>query len=117
MNRICLTKDGKLIEMQSGGDDRPDLMEMRIDTLRQNALNAGYIEADIEVKFVTDAEYAAIMEANKPIPTYEELRRAEYPSTDELVVALWEKVVEGRSATADVLQAKRETVKAKYPKP
>jgi len=79
MNRVCLTKDGKLIEMQSGGDDRPDLMEMRLNTLKQNALNAGYKEDEIEVKWVTDEEWAAIKEANKPIPTYADLRRPEYP--------------------------------------
>lgn len=43
--------------MQSGGDDSPDLMEMRLNTLKQNAINAGYNETDIEVKWVTDAEY------------------------------------------------------------
>ena len=59
MNRICLTKDGKLIEMQSGGDDREDLMEMRLNTLKQNAINAGYKEDDIEVKWVTDVGYEA----------------------------------------------------------
>lgn len=69
MNRVCLTKEGKLIEMQGGGDDRPDLMEMRLDTLRQNALNAGYSEDEIEVKWVTDEEWAAIQaDLNKPTP-------------------------------------------------
>jgi hypothetical protein len=66
MNRVCLTKDGKLIEMQSGGDDREDLMETRLNTLKQNALNAGYKEDEIEVKWATDEEWAAIQEANKP---------------------------------------------------
>ena len=65
MNRICLTKDGKLIEMQSGGDDRPDLIEMRLNTLKQNALNAGYKEDEIEVKWVTDEEWAVIQEAEQ----------------------------------------------------
>jgi len=113
--RVCIEKStGKLIESQSGGDDIPELMEARLDTLKQNVLNAGYSESDIEVKFVTDAEFAAIMEAIKPIPTYEDLRRAEYPSADELIVALWERVIEGRPESADILQAKREAVKIKY---
>jgi hypothetical protein len=69
MNRVCLTKDGKLIEMQGGGDDRSDLMEMRLNTLKQNALNAGYKEDEIEVKWVTDEEWAAIQaDLNKPTP-------------------------------------------------
>lgn len=36
---------------------------------------------------------------------------------DALVVALWEKIVEGRSETADALQTKRLAVKANHPKP
>lgn len=116
--RVCIEKStGKLIESQSGGDDIPELMEARLDTLKQNALNAGYAEEDIEVKFVTDEEYSAIMEANKPISTYEDLRRAEYPKTDELIVALWEQVIEGRPESAAILQAERESVKLKFPKP
>lgn len=65
MNRVCLTKDGKLIEMQSGGDDRPDLMKMRLNTLKQNALNAGYKEDEIDVKWITDEEWAVIQEAER----------------------------------------------------
>lgn len=70
MKRVCILKaTNKLIEMQGGGDDRPDLMEMRLNTLKQNALNAGYKEDEIEVKWVTDAEWAAIdAELNKPTP-------------------------------------------------
>ncbi len=109
--RVCIDKIGKLIESQSGGETQEHL-----DTLKQNAINAGYKESDIEVKFVTDEEFKAIMEAMKPVPTYADLRRAEYPSTDELVVALWEKVIEGRTENALALQAKREAVKIKYPK-
>lgn len=49
-------------------------------------------------------------------PTYAELRAKEYPSTDELIIALWEKVIEGRPETAATLQATREIIKVKYPK-
>ena len=111
--RVCIEKStGKLIESQSGGDDILELTEARLDTLKQNALNAGYLEADIEVKFVTDIEFEVIMEAMKPIPTYEDLRRAEMPSEHELIVALWEQVIEGRPESAAILQAKREAVKS-----
>ena len=108
--RVCINKStGKLIESQSGGETQEHL-----DTLKQNAINAGYTEGDIEVKFVTDEEYQIILDSMKPIPTYEDLRRAEYPSTDELIIALWEHVIEGRSESAAILQAKREAVKIKY---
>jgi len=48
------------------------------------------------------------------LPTYEDLRRAEYPKTDELIVALWEQVIEGRPESAAILQAEREAIKIKY---
>jgi len=81
MYRIARLKStGKLIEMQSGGkvEIRPKndaisdkeyevyltassaLEDARLDTLRKNAINAGYDEKDIEVKWVTEAEWAAI---------------------------------------------------------
>ena len=49
--------------------------------------------------------------------TYSEKRAAEYPSLSELNVALWEKVVEGRPEASEALEAKRQEIKAKYPKP
>lgn len=110
--RVCLEKStGKLIESQSGGETQAHL-----DTLKQNAINAGHAESDIEVKYVTDGEYQAILDSMKPVQTYEDLRRAEYPSTDELIIALWEQVVEGRPESAAILQAKREKIKLSYPK-
>ena len=70
MYRVCLTKDGKLIEMQGGGrSEDKELEAMRLDALRQNAFNAGYKEDEIEVKWVTDAEWAVIQaDLNKPTP-------------------------------------------------
>lgn len=55
------------------------------------------------------AEYDALDYARK--------RAAEYPRIDQLIVALWESSVEGRPASAAELQALREAVKQKYPKP
>jgi hypothetical protein len=40
-----------------------------------------------------------------------------YPSKDELIIALWEMVVENRPDLAQSLQARREEIKEKYPKP
>jgi hypothetical protein len=51
-----------------------------------------------------------------PEPTYQEKRRAEYPSTEELIVALWEKDIEGRPETSIALEEKRKVIKKKYPK-
>lgn len=48
---------------------------------------------------------------------YEEKRWGEYPSAEELIVALWEGVVEERMASVTALEGIRQAVKAKYPKP
>tara|TARA_R110002020_G_scaffold270524_1_gene485782 strand:- start:6303 stop:6623 length:321 start_codon:yes stop_codon:yes gene_type:complete len=47
---------------------------------------------------------------------YARKRQEEYPSIDELVVALWEGVVEERMAAVTSLEGKRQAVKNKYPK-
>ena len=47
---------------------------------------------------------------------YARKRAAEYPSIDELIVALWENVVEERTASVISLETKRQAVKTKYPK-
>ena len=47
---------------------------------------------------------------------YARKRQEEYPSTDELIVALWENVVEERAASVVSLEAKRQAIKTKYPK-
>ena len=48
---------------------------------------------------------------------YQRDRQLEYPNTNDLIVALWEKVVEGRSESADALEVKRQEVKTVHPKP
>jgi len=47
---------------------------------------------------------------------YARKRLAEYPSINELTVALWEGVVEERMQAVTQLEIKRQAVKAKYPK-
>lgn len=59
------------------------------------------------------AEIIAERNAN----SYKELRQKEYPSLNDMTVALWESVVENRHEAKEALQAKRVAVKAKYPKP
>ena len=82
--RVSINKlTGKMIESQSGGETHPDSKVddeeyalTNLDTLRQNAIRAGHLEKDIEVKFVTDAEHAALMEALIPEPTEAQLYEA-----------------------------------------
>ena len=63
-----------------------------------------------------DAEIARL-QAEYDAVQYQRDRKAEYPSMDELVVALWEAVIEERMASSIYLQGKRTAVKDKYPKP
>ena len=51
------------------------------------------------------------------VKTYGEKREAEYPSINDLIVALWENVVEERASAVISLEADRQAVKTKYPKP
>ncbi len=65
----------------------------------------------------TDIEAAhAVWQAEYDAQEYARNREAEYPSVDELIVALWEGVVEERMAAVTQLEAKRQAVKLKYPK-
>jgi len=62
--RICLEKStGKLVEMQS---------DPRQGTLIQNAVNAGYAQADVEEKEVTADEWAIVRERWIDAPYREE---------------------------------------------
>ena len=66
-------------------------------------------EAEIET---AHAEWQAGQDATQ----YQRDRQTEYPSIDELVVALWEGVVEERMASVTRLEGVRQAVKEKYPK-
>jgi len=96
---------------------KEEYKQENLNVLVQNAINAGYTAEDVEVRFVTDGEFQAILEAEKPKPTYADLRRAEYPSIQDMIVALWEDIIEGRPESRIALQEKRVTIKEKYPKP
>lgn len=66
-------------------------------------------------------EQSVLMREAEVVDRYDDdntlrVRAKEYPSVDELIVALWEKVVEGRTDAADALEVKRQAVKAKHPK-
>jgi len=50
------------------------------------------------------------------VQEYARNRQAEYPSINDLIVALWENVVEERAASVISLEATRQEIKAKYPK-
>ena len=67
----------------------------------------------------TEAEISAEqvrLQAEYDAQEYARNRQAEYPTINELVVALWEGVVEERMASVTALEGLRQAVKAKYPK-
>jgi len=67
-------------------------------------------EAEIEAAHAEwEAEYNATQ--------YQRDRQTEYPSIEALVVALWEGVVEERMAAVTALEAIRQEIKSRYPKP
>ena len=47
---------------------------------------------------------------------YQRLRKKVYPSQEDLLIALWEKNMEGRPEAADALQVERAAIKLQYPK-
>jgi len=90
-------------------------------TLIADAVGGGFIESELEEQKMSEEDYFAEIEIqNKTdfdeVATYDMHRLKEYPSVNELVVALWEGVVEERMAAVTSLEGKRQAVKAKYPK-
>jgi hypothetical protein len=56
------------------------------------------------------------IELQKNQRPYQEKRKEEYPPIDDLIVALWEHTIEGRSKKIKEIQEIRKQVKKKYPK-
>lgn len=69
----------------------------------------------VVVRHLEEAEPEFLAKCQPADLTPAEARRAEFPGTDVMVVALWEHVVEGRTEAATALQAVREAIKTKYP--
>ena len=80
---------------------------------------AGAMDKDGNQVAVVQSDYeaeVARMQSEQDATQYQRDRQAEYPSIDELVVALWEGVVEERMASVTALEGLRQAVKTKYPK-
>jgi len=77
-----------------------------------------WVECDETAKEFMVFENGSFREPDTPVDIrpYNEKRVLEYPSMDELIVALWENVVEERTAAVISLEGKRQAVKTKYPK-
>ena len=119
MNRVCIDKTtGKVIEMQSGGYDESDAVvtAARLDTLRQNAINAGYKDADIEVKWVSAEEYAALVAALPAQPvTRLTMRQARLQMLAMGVLSQVEAAVSQAGDAAKIEWEYAQTVERDYP--
>lgn len=71
------------------------------------------VEIDQALVDVEIARLDAISQSTQ----YQRDRQAEYPPLEELMVALWESVIEDRAADAIAIEALRQEIKLKYPKP
>ena len=86
--------------------------------MTKKIVNNQVVDITTEEQLVYDAlqaEYAD-GQADRDAQEYVRKRLAEYPSIEELTVALWEGVVEERMAAVTRLEGKRQVVKVKYPK-
>jgi len=90
-------------DLQNNSDGTPTFIS------KWNSASPQPTESEIET---AHAEWQAEHDAQ----AYARNRKAEYPSIDELIVALWENVVEERAASVVSLESKRQAIKAKYPK-
>lgn len=57
------------------------------------------------------------LQADYDAKSYARARQQNFPNEHDLLIALWEKVMEDRSESADALQAIRTQVKSDNPKP
>ena len=57
------------------------------------------------------------LQAEYDAQAYSRNRQQNYPNEHDLLIALWEKVMEGRSESADALEVKRQEIKTANPKP
>ena len=62
-------------------------------------------------------EWQLDYEKEQAATEYQRKRRAEYPPFEDLILANWERVVENRPEFSEEVEAKRQAVKKKYPKP
>jgi len=68
---------------------------------------------NVQTGEITEIESDPTVEENR---SYDAERRRYYPSHYDLLVALWEKVMEGRGESADSLEIERQKVKKLHPK-
>jgi len=74
-------------------------------------------EVDLSPEEIEEYNQRELERPNKYKDLYKTQRQNEYPALDDMIVALWESVLEGNNVPRDDLQAERLVIKSKYPKP
>ena len=109
--RICrLISTGQILDSCQGGSDNPELETMRLNVMKQNAINAGYAESDIEVKWVTDDEYVAAQLADPVFQAEKLAAKAVAEKLEDAKVAIKTAI---RTENADLTKWKIEEVVAR----
>ena len=106
MDRIAIQKStNKIIEYQSGNAE--------LGTLTQNAINAGYSEADVEEKYIEYSAYKVLVDVEYETSlTYADKRRAKYDllNQDEM---RYDDIKNSTTTWVDAIDA----IKVAHPKP
>tara|TARA_Y100000310_G_C20355232_1_gene656312 strand:- start:26 stop:403 length:378 start_codon:yes stop_codon:yes gene_type:complete len=101
---------GKMLEYQKGGDDNPDLKEMRLDTLKQNAINGGIPESDIEVGWATWEQIQTWFIADQsPLDNWMKEMRA----SDSSMIPRWSEDILDKIGTTDLAEQTLDKYNAK----
>ena len=101
---------------QLGFESRVDF-ELQDDSDGQGPFIANWMSAQPQPSVAEIEAAHAEWKAEYDAQEYARNRQAEYPSINDLIVALWENVVEERASAVISLEADRQAVKTKYPKP
>jgi len=106
MDRITIQKStGKIIEYQSGNAE--------LGTLTQNAINAGYAEADVEEKYIEYSDYKVLVDAEyEAALTYADRRKTAYDLLNQFEL-IGDDATNGTTTHKDAIAA----IKAAHPKP
>ncbi len=80
-----------------------------------NGVEVALTQVEIDARVAEEAVVAAEKATYEATVAYKDRRKAEYPPEGDLIVAIWESLVEGDSTSLDLLQAQRLAVKTKYP--
>ena len=98
---------GKIIQSQSGGTDAD------LETVKQNALNSGYAQDDIEVGWMdADECHEKQAEQDEALKTYKEKRKESYPPMENYL----DGIVKGDQGQIDKYVSDCLAVKEKFPK-